>query len=82
MAWRVDESIKKAFCQMARVLEVYPESYGIVRCATMRTSTRKLQRPVVKLAPVFNECFPKENRDGNVGVSLHQSKKDDSEKAG
>ena len=69
LVWLVDESIKKTFFQMARVLEVYPGSDGVVRSAKIRTNMGELQRPVVKLAPVFYECFPNENRAGNVGAT-------------
>ena len=43
----------------------------------------KLERPLVKLAPMFyKSVFRKKNRAGNVGVSHQQAKKVDSEHAG
>ena len=40
---------------MTRVLEVYPRSDGVVGSAKIRTCMGELQRPAVKLGPVFYE---------------------------
>ena len=68
LVWLVDEPIKKIFFQMARVLEVYLGS-DVVKSAKIRTNMGELQLPVVELAPLFYECFPNENRVGNVGAT-------------
>ena len=55
---------------MARVIETFPNSDGIVRSATVKTNTGTHKQPMVKLAPLFDSlCFPEENRAGDVGTS-------------
>ena len=68
---------------MGRVLELYHGSDGRVRSALVKTEDGKLKRPVVKLAPLFNESvFREKNRAGNVDASHQQTKKVDWEQAG
>ena len=55
LVWIVDENVKRAHCKMGRALEVYHGSDGRVRSALVKTEDGKLQRPVVKLAPMFYE---------------------------
>ena len=82
LVWIVDENVKRAHYKMGRVLEVYHGSDGRVRSALVKTEDGKLQRPVVKLAPMFYESvFREKNRAGNVGASHQQAKKLDSEHA-
>lgn len=68
LVWLIDESVKRCDSKMARVVEVFPGSDGTIRSALIRTSNGTLKRPAVKLAPVFYECFLKENRAGDVGA--------------
>ena len=83
LVWIVDENVKRAHYKMARVLEVFHGSDGRVRSALVKTGDEKLKRPVVKLAPMFHESvFRVKNKDGNVGASLQQAEKLDSEHAG
>ena len=68
---------------MGRVLEVYHGSDGRVRSGLVKTKDEKLERPVVKLAPMFYESvFQEKNRAGNVAASHQQAKKFDLEHAG
>ena len=53
---------------MARVLDVFPGSDGVVRSAKIQTSNGIFVRPAVKLAPLFDDCFQRENRAGDVGA--------------
>ena len=53
---------------MARVLDVFPGSDGVVRSAKNQTSNGRFVRPAVKLAPLFDDCFQRENRAGDVGA--------------
>ena len=69
LVWLVDDQLKRCYYRMARVIEVYPGGDGVVRSAKIKTAEGELRRPVVKLAPVFYECFRDENRAGNVGAS-------------
>ena len=72
----MDENVKRAHYQMARVLEVYHGSDERVRSALVKTEDGKLKQPVVKLAPMFYESvFQEKNRAGNVGASHMQDQK-------
>ena len=68
LVWLIDESVKRHENKMARVIEVFPGADGVIRSALIKTSDGALQRPAVKLAPVFYECFRDENRAGDVGA--------------
>ena len=54
---------------MARIVEINPEKDGVMRSALIKTLDGTLKRPVVKLAPFFNESFLSENGAGVVGAS-------------
>ena len=69
LVWLVEDIMKRSHYQMARIIEVYPGRDGYVRSVLIKTATGQCKRPVVKLAPVFKEeCFPMENRAGDVGA--------------
>ena len=68
LVWLIDESVKRHHNKMARVIEVFPGSDGVIRSASIKTSDGCYHRPAVKLAPVFYECFQDENRAGDVGA--------------
>ena len=68
LVWVIDESVKRCKNQMARVLDVFPGSDGVVRSAKIQTSNGIFVRPAVKLAPLLDDCFQRENRAGDVGA--------------
>ena len=68
LVWVIDESVKRYKNQMARVLDVFPGSDGVVRSAKIQTSNGIFVRPAMKLAPLFDDCFQSENRAGDVGA--------------
>ena len=54
----MNETLKRSNSKMSRLLKVEEESDGrVVRSATVVTKDDKLKKPVIKLAPVFYECF-------------------------
>ena len=75
LVWLIDDNIKRGHYKMARVMQVYPGKDGVVRSALIKTLDGTLKRPVVKLAPLFNERFPSENGAGIVGASLDNDEK-------
>ena len=69
MVWVIDESVKRYKNQMARVLVgFFPGSDGVLRSAMIQTSNGIFVRPAVRLAPLFGDCFQRENRAGDVGT--------------
>ena len=68
LVWLIDESVRRHENKMARVTEVFPGADGVIRSATIRTADGVFQRPAVKLAPVFFECFRDESRAGDSGA--------------
>ena len=53
LVWLIDESVKKHFYKTTRVMEVFPGADGIVRSAKIKTEDGELERPAVKMAPLF-----------------------------
>ena len=49
---------------MGRIVEIYPGEDGVVRSALIKPLDGTLKRPMVKLVPLFNECFPSDNGAG------------------
>ena len=64
-----EDNVKRSQYRMARILELYPGKDGVVRSALIKTLDGTLKRPMVTLAPLFNERFPSENGAGIVGAS-------------
>ena len=60
LVWVVDENVKRSNYKMARVTEVQEGSDSRVRSATIVPKDGKLQRPVVKLTPLFYESVFRE----------------------
>ena len=55
---------------MAQVAETHTAKDGVIRSATVKTSSGVNKRPLVKLAHLFYcKCFPEENRAGDVRAS-------------
>ena len=54
---------------MARIQEICPAKDGVVKSVLIKTRDGTFKRPVVKLAPVFNERFQSEIGADIVGAS-------------
>ena len=65
----IEDNLKRSHYKMARVLQTYPGKDGVVRSVLIKTHDGTLKRPVIKLAPVFEERFQSENGAGVVGAS-------------
>ena len=73
-----DDVLSTTMCPVAQILNSRP-----LTSVSDNPEDGKLKRPVVKLAPMFYESvFWEKNRAGNVGASLQQAMKLDSEHAG
>ena len=73
LVWLVEDSDKRGYYNLGRIIETFEGSDGVIRSATIRTKDGYYKRPVVKLAPVLSmdeDVFTKENRAGDVGAEL------------
>ena len=59
LVWLIEDNVRRSHYKMARVMEVFPGKDGLVRSALIKTidGTLKRPRPVVKLAPLFENVF-------------------------
>ena len=62
----VDNNAKRSHYKMVRIQDICPAKDGLV---LIKTHDGTFKRPVVKLAPVFNERFQSETGAGIVGAS-------------
>ena len=53
LVWLVDDSVKRCEYKIGRFIEIFTGNDGVVRSARVKMAHRELNRPVVKLAPVF-----------------------------
>ena len=76
LAWIVDENVKRDHYKMGRVLEVYHGSNGRTRSALVKTEDGKLERPVVKLAPLFyyGSVFREKNRAAMLALVISRER--------
>ena len=59
-----------------RIIEIFTGNDGVVRSARVKMAHGELNRPVVKLAPVFYDGVSEiENRAGDVGATSNQLEK-------
>ena len=75
LVWLVEDSDKRGYYKLGRIIETFEGSDGVIRSATIRTKDGYYKRPVVKLAPVLSmveDVFTKENRAGDVGAELKE----------
>ena len=75
LVWLVEDSDKRGYYDLGRIIETFEGSDGVIRSATTRTKDGYYKRPVVKLAPVLSmdeDVFTKENRAGDVGAELKE----------
>ena len=82
LVWIVDDSVKRCEYKMGRISEIYTGNDGVVRSARVKMAHEELNRPLVKLTPVFCDgVFEIENRAGDVGAtSNYLQKPSDSKK--
>ena len=69
LVWLIEYNVKRSQYRMAPIVEIYPGEDAVVRSALIKTLDGTLKRPVVKLAPLFNERFPSRNGAGIAGAS-------------
>ena len=73
LVWLVEDSDKRGYYDLGRIIEIFEGFDGLIRSAPIRTKDGYYKRPVVKLAPVLSmdeDVFTKENRAGYVGAEL------------
>ena len=70
LVWLVDDSVKRCEYKLGRVIEIFTGNDGVVRSARVKMAHGELNRPVVKLAPVFYDGVSEiENGAGDVGAT-------------
>ena len=76
LVWLVDDSVKRYEYKLGRIIEIFTGNDGVVRSARVKMAHGELNRPVVKLAPVFYDGVSEiENRAGDVGATSNQLEK-------
>ena len=75
LVWLVDDSVKRCEYKLGRIIAIFPGNDGVVRSARVKMAHGELNRPVVKLAPVFYDGVSEiKNRAGDVGAASNQLK--------
>ena len=82
LVWLVEDSMKRCEYKLGRIIEIFTGNDGVVRSARVKMAHGELNRPVVKLAPVFYDGVSEiENRAGEVGATSNElQKQSDSKK--
>ena len=76
LVWLVDDAVKPCEYKLGQIIEIFTGNDGVVRSARLKMAHGVLNRPVVKLAPVFYDGFSEiENRAGDVGATSNQLQK-------
>ena len=76
LVWLVDDSVKGCEYKLGRIVEIFTGNDGVVRSARVKMAHGELNRPVVKLAPVFYDGVSEiENRAGDVGATSNELQK-------
>ena len=76
LVWLVDDSVKRCEFKLGRIIEIYTGNDGVVRSAGVKMAHGELNRPVVKLAPVFYDGVSEiKNRASDVGATSNQLQK-------
>ena len=76
LVWLVKDSVKRCGYKLGRIIEIFTGKDGVVRSARVKMAHGELNRPVVKLAPVFYDGVSEiENRAGDVGATSDQLQK-------
>ena len=75
LVWLVDDSVKRCEYKLG-INEIFTGNDGVVRSTRVKMAHGELNRPVVKLAPVFYDGVSEiENRAGDVGATSNQLQK-------
>ena len=75
LVWLVEVSVKSCEYKLGQIIEILTGNFGFVRSARVKMAHGELNRPVVKLAPVFYNVLSEiENRTGDVGTTSNQLK--------
>ena len=75
LVWLVDDSVKRCEYKLG-IIEIFTVNDGVVRSAIVKMAHGELNRPVVKLAPVFYDGVSEiENRAGDVGATSNELEK-------
>ena len=53
LVWLVVDSVKRCEYKLGRIIEIFTGNDGVVRSARVKMAPGDLNRPVVKLAPVY-----------------------------
>ena len=70
------DSVKRCDYKLGRINEIFTGNEGIVRSARVKMAHGELNRPVVKLAPVFYDGVSQiDNKAGDVGATSNQLQK-------
>ena len=76
LVWLVDDSVKRWEYKLGRIFEIFTGNDGVVRSARVKMAHGELNRPVMKLAPVFYDGVSEiENTAGDVGATSDQLEK-------
>ena len=76
LVWLVDDSVNRCEFKLGRIIEIFIGNDGVVRSARVKMAHGDLNRPVVKLAPVFYDGASKvKNRAGDLGATSNHLKK-------
>ena len=76
LVWLVDDSVKRCEYKLGRIIEIFTGNDGVVRSARVKMAHGELNRPVVKLAPVFYDGVSEiENRAGDFGATPNELQK-------
>ena len=76
LVWLVDDSVKRCEYKLGKIIEIFTGNDGVVRSARVKMAHGELNRPVLKLAPVFYDGVSEiENRAGDVGATSNQLQK-------
>ena len=73
LVWLVDDAVKRCEYKLRRIVDICTGSDGVVQSARIKMARGELNRPVVKLAPVFYDGVSEiENRAVDVGAASNQ----------
>ena len=76
LVWLVDDSVKRCEYKLGRIIEIFTGNDGVVRSVRTKMAHGELNRPVVKLAPVFYDGVSEiENRASDVGATSNEPQK-------
>ena len=74
LVWLVVDSLKRCEYKLGRIIEIFAGNVGVVRSARVKMAHGELNRPLVKLAPVFYDGVS-DNGAGDVGATSNQQQK-------